>query len=63
MGVFLAHMAGVFATLLLMPGDVWLHAPLAPTMEGQYILKNIVLVTACLTAATHRPPTGAARLP
>ncbi|MFK4065438.1 DoxX family protein [Streptomyces sp. NPDC029674] len=55
MGVFFAHMAGVFTTLLLMPSDVWLHAPLVPTMEGQYILKNIVLVTACLTIATRRP--------
>ncbi|GAA1946138.1 DoxX family protein [Streptomyces durmitorensis] len=54
MGVFFVHMAGVFATLLIMPGEVWLHAPLVPTMEGQYILKNIVLVVACMAVATRK---------
>lgn len=52
--MFFVHVAGVFATLLIMPGEVWLHAPLVPTMEGQYILKNIVLVVACMAVATRQ---------
>ncbi len=51
LGVFFAHMAGVFATLVILPGEVWRY-PLVPSMEGQYILKNLVLVAACLSVAT-----------
>ncbi|WP_240803266.1 DoxX family membrane protein [Streptomyces sp. A1499] len=45
--LFYTHMAGVFASLLLLPEVMWHHA--APTLEGQYVLKNLVLVAACLT--------------
>lgn len=51
LGVFFAHMAGVFTTLIILPGEVWKY-PLVPSMEGQYILKNLVLVAACLSVAT-----------
>ncbi|MCY0949941.1 DoxX family protein [Streptomyces sp. H27-S2] len=51
LGVFFVHMAGVFATLVILPGEVWKY-PLVPSMEGQYILKNLVLVAACLSVAT-----------
>ncbi|MER7705805.1 DoxX family protein [Kitasatospora sp. NPDC097605] len=54
LAVFFVHMTGVFATLVLLPNDVWTHGvPPVPTLEGQYILKNIVLVVACLTVATR----------
>ncbi|MFP1624491.1 DoxX family protein [Streptomyces sp. 5K101] len=60
LAVFFVHMAGVFATLVIAPDVVWAHgSPLLPTMEGQYIIKNIVLVTACLAVATrHGSRTG-----
>ncbi|MEU4800572.1 DoxX family membrane protein [Streptomyces sp. NPDC023327] len=45
--LFYAHMAGVFTSLFLLPEVMWHHA--APTLEGQYVLKNLVLVAACLT--------------
>ncbi|MFJ6620331.1 DoxX family protein [Kitasatospora sp. NPDC091335] len=55
LAVFFVHMAGVFATLVLLPDDVWVHGvPPVPTLEGQYILKNVVLIAACLTVATRR---------
>ncbi|MEV7780320.1 DoxX family membrane protein [Kitasatospora sp. NPDC088351] len=55
LAVFFAHMTGVFATLVLLPNDVWVHGiPPVPTLEGQYILKNIVLIAACLTVAGRR---------
>ncbi|MER5352266.1 DoxX family protein [Kitasatospora sp. NPDC002551] len=61
LAVFFVHMAGVFATLVLLPDDVWTGGvPPVPTLEGQYILKNLVLVVACLTVATRerRPGPG-----
>ncbi|MFF7456982.1 DoxX family protein [Kitasatospora sp. NPDC008115] len=55
LAVFFVHMTGVFATLVLLPNDVWTNGvPPVPTLEGQYILKNIVLIVACLTVATRR---------
>lgn len=41
--VFVAHIAMTMLPLLLLPSLVW-TAPFVPTMEGQYILKNLVLV-------------------
>ncbi|MGC2997259.1 hypothetical protein ACPF8X_02340 [Streptomyces sp. G35A] len=43
------HMAGVFTSLALLPGQMWHHG--VPTLEGQYVLKNLVLVAACLAVA------------
>ncbi|MFE4515159.1 DoxX family protein [Kitasatospora sp. NPDC056783] len=54
LAVFFVHMAGVFATLVLLPDDVWVDGvPPVPTMDGQYILKNLVLIAACLAVATR----------
>ncbi len=44
--LFLFHMAGTFAPLVVLPELTFRISPLAPTMEGQYILKNIVFVAA-----------------
>ncbi|MBH5338639.1 DoxX family protein [Streptomyces pactum] len=48
---FFAHMAGVFSALLLLSGEMWQGDVPVPTMEGQYIIKNVVLVAACLVVA------------
>jgi uncharacterized membrane protein YphA (DoxX/SURF4 family) len=57
LAVFFVHMAGVFAALVIARDAVWAHgSPLLPTMEGQYIIKNIVLVAACLAVAARRGP-------
>ena len=45
-GLFLFHMAGTFLPLFLLPEFTFKIAPLAPTLEGQYILKNLVFVAA-----------------
>jgi uncharacterized membrane protein YphA (DoxX/SURF4 family) len=65
LAVFFAHMAGVFATLVIVPGEVWRY-PFVPSMEGQYIIKNLVLVAACLSVAAAalrgtRSPSGDAQ--
>ena len=41
--VFVAHIAMTMLPLFLLPSLVW-TAPFVPTLEGQYILKNLVLV-------------------
>jgi len=40
------QMAGTVAPLALFPHESFVHVPYAPTLEGQYILKNLVLVSA-----------------
>lgn len=40
------QMIGTFAPVLLFPQEVFTRIPYAPTMEGQYILKNAVLISA-----------------
>lgn len=38
------QMAGTLTPLVLFPTETWTVFPIAPTLEGQYILKNIVLI-------------------
>ena len=40
------QMAGTFAPVFLFPDEVFTRIPYAPTLEGQYIIKNLVLVAA-----------------
>jgi uncharacterized membrane protein YphA (DoxX/SURF4 family) len=50
-----AQMLGTVTPLLLFPTEAFTWFPLAPTLEGQYIIKNIVLVCAGLViGATAR---------
>lgn len=64
LGLFLFHMAGTFLPLFLLPEFTFKIAPLAPTLEGQYILKNLVfiaagwtvLLPACRRSATNDSP-------
>jgi len=40
------QMLGTLTPLFLFPQDVFVRAPYIPTLEGQYIVKNVVLVSA-----------------
>jgi uncharacterized membrane protein YphA (DoxX/SURF4 family) len=42
------QMAGTLPPLVLFPGEAFTHFPYAPTLEGQYVIKNLVLVGAGL---------------
>jgi DoxX. len=42
------QMLGTITPLLLFPSETFTHFPWAPTLEGQYIIKNVVLVTAAI---------------
>jgi uncharacterized membrane protein YphA (DoxX/SURF4 family) len=48
LALLLVQMAGTFTPLVLFPGETWVQFPVVPSMEGQYILKNLVLVSAAL---------------
>jgi uncharacterized membrane protein YkgB len=42
------QMLGTMAPLVLFPQETWAVFPIAPSLEGQYILKNVVLVSAAI---------------
>ncbi|MGF1668779.1 MAG: hypothetical protein ACFCVC_21150, partial [Acidimicrobiia bacterium] len=43
------QMLGTVTPLFLFPELTWQSFPFAPTLEGQYIIKNLVLVSAGIT--------------
>ena len=40
------QMLGTLTPMVLFPHDVFLRIPYVPTLEGQYIIKNLVLISA-----------------
>lgn len=42
------QMMGTFAPIFLFPDEVFTRIPYAPTLEGQYIIKNIVIISAAI---------------
>lgn len=53
--LFMLQMAGTFTPLILFPQETWTQFPIVPTLEGQYILKNFVLISAALVVVTLSP--------
>jgi uncharacterized membrane protein YkgB len=43
-----AQMLGTLTPLVLFPSEVFTRVPYAPTLEGQYIIKNAVLISAAI---------------
>lgn len=39
-----AQMIGTFLPLFMFPGETFYMVPLVPTLEGQYILKNLLII-------------------
>lgn len=50
-----AHMAVVCAPLVLLPSYIWTKA-FVPTLEGQYIIKNLVVIAAAIGIAAQQKP-------
>lgn len=48
LGLLVFQMAGTITPLGLFPGESFIRFPYAPTLEGQYIIKNLVLIGAGL---------------
>lgn len=44
------QMPGTLLPLFLLPQTCWVSAPFVPTLEGQYIIKNLVLISAAIVA-------------
>ncbi len=42
------QMPGTMLPLLFFPSETFVHFPYSPTLEGQYIIKNLVMVSAAL---------------
>ena len=43
-----AQMLGTLTPVFLFPSEVFLRVPYAPTLEGQYIIKTVVLISAAI---------------
>jgi uncharacterized membrane protein YphA (DoxX/SURF4 family) len=43
-----AQMIGTITPLFFFPGETFIQTPWVPTLEGQYIIKNVVLISAGL---------------
>lgn len=48
LGLLVFQMAGTLTPLALFPAEAFMIFPYAPTLEGQYIIKNLVLIGAGL---------------
>ena len=46
--LLLVQMLGTLTPLVLFPSEVFFRIPYAPTLEGQYIIKNAVLISAAI---------------
>jgi uncharacterized membrane protein YphA (DoxX/SURF4 family) len=44
--LLLLQMMGTFLPLVFFPAETWTHIPYEPTLEGQYIIKNLILLGA-----------------
>lgn len=44
--LLLVQMMGTITPMFLFPQETWQVFPISPTLEGQYIIKNVVLVSA-----------------
>ena len=47
-GLLAVQMVGTFLPLVMLPEVTFQRFPYAPTMEGQYIVKNLLIISAAL---------------
>ncbi len=55
MPLLLIHLFTTILPLIFLPGMVWQHW-FVPTLEGQYIIKNLALIAAGIAIAAHLHP-------
>ncbi len=55
MPLLLLHMITTFMPLFLLPQVTW-SSFMVPTLEGQYIIKNLVIIAAAIAIAAHLQP-------
>ncbi|MGZ8800793.1 MAG: DoxX family membrane protein [Aeromicrobium sp.] len=55
LALLFVQMLGTLTPLLIFPAETWVRFPIVPTLEGQYIIKNVVLIAgAIVLGATVR---------
>ena len=59
MGLLAVQLAGILSPLVLLPGELFAGPHGAPTLEGQYVLKDVLFIGAALVLAAVA---GGARL-
>jgi uncharacterized membrane protein YphA (DoxX/SURF4 family) len=50
--LLVVQLVGILSPIVLLPGRLFSGAGIAPTLEGQYVLKDIIIVGAALVLAT-----------
>lgn len=55
MPLLLIHMITTFGPLVLLPSESW-SGFMVPTLVGQYIIKNLVIIAAAMGIAAHLHP-------
>jgi uncharacterized membrane protein YphA (DoxX/SURF4 family) len=50
-----AHLAGILSPVVLLAGRMFAGPHHMPTLEGQYVLKDVILLTAAVVIATTAP--------
>ena len=53
--LLIPHMIITFLPLFLLPTITW-QGPFVPTLEGQYIIKNLVIIALAFSVASHLHP-------
>lgn len=53
--LLLVHLVTTVGPLVLLPGETW-SGVMVPTMEGQYIIKNVLIIALALGIAAHLTP-------
>lgn len=49
LGFLFLHMLGTFLTFFIFPDQMFSHFPFVLTMKGQYVIKNIIILTAVIS--------------
>ena len=49
------HLLVVCSPLVLLPSEIWVH-PFVPSLEGQYIIKNVALIAIAMGIAATTAP-------
>lgn len=52
-GLLILHLIGTFFPLIFFPNEMWRVAPFVFSLEGQYIVKNIVFISAAIVIGTQ----------
>jgi len=53
--LLVAQMSTTFLPLVMLPGMTW-YSPGVPTLEGQYIIKNLVIIALAMGIVAHLHP-------